>query len=340
MREFVSTALCALVALMLAGGVPASPVTEAWAARSPAWPLFPVTSQGPIFPADWVVAAGVVVDYSANLGPGAPSGTAASGQTTPAWLTIRVAVAVTGTRTGQTLTLHFRTPPRGDTGVGRHFSDLMQLTGGERVLVEAKPYRGKLYPVDDIYPLGGYTDDPVAALQEYARWNGLSGQPQLVAIANAARQSGNKVLCLNAMDMLGARGAINRAWAFAALRALAEDQSPTADTSTRFAALMSCNHLYKADEPGGVSGDILGLYEQLLSDPRMSHADKLNIVTNLTNRSGGTEGRAHYYRPRVLQIVQRFLRATSDPDLREAAQREEATLLKWATAPNQTAVAD
>ena len=348
MKTFTIVLLCAAAAVS-SGPVMGSQATDWWAANLGPQALFPLTGSGSIFPSDWVVGAGEVVAYSPDLQEGAdPAGGSTARYPKPdSWVTVVVAKPIAGTKPGDSLTVYFRQPYVAGGGAPTRwhlFTDIARLVGGERLLVEARDRAGALRPLQDLFPLRTYDDDSVRALQEYARWDTLAGPAQSEAIARAVCQTSNRILAENAPRIFAMRSAANRAAALRVLVAIARDKNLAWGSDGRVNALLSANVLYRTDEVGGVSGDILALYEELLHDATLTANARLNIVANLRNRGLGSavdsKGKQiHYYRPRVLQIIERFIAKTTDPDLKKAAEQERAVLLDYARTAART-VAD
>jgi len=303
--------------------------------------LFPSRLSGPIFPPDWVAAAGEVAAVSPDAEASSASGVApATSEPQDAWLAVRVVRPILRTHAGDELAVHFKRSARRPADENFMRSDTVYMKyarfgAGDRVIVVAKPKDGKLVPVSDIYPLESYDDFHLKALEEYGRWDGLAPQEQLEAIGRAVLRSDNTYLRGQAMGLLSARAlaAGRREWAMAILAPVARAKPGVGSPDFRYTALVAARCLYSIEERSGVSRQVLDLSEELLNDSALTPDLKQNILTDLQHRawreSSRPEGHERrIFRQRALDILDRFLAREQDAELRQTAQAQRDALLR------------
>jgi len=294
-------------------------------------------SPGRMIPKGQIVAAGSVVGWSANLSESASAeerrASARNGKL-QCWVRVKVAVPIAGTSVGDEITMHFVQYAEPAEGVmpwtSGELLERVRFTGGEKLLVTARRDGNRYRPVADLLPLADYNSPVVAALKELARWDGMTGQAKLSAMARAATSSQNPLLRYWAVQAVAGSTSPSlgggRDWAFGVLSQIARNRAAPGDSELRLKAVVDMARLYDVTEKGGMSAKILVMHEELLNDGSFDRGQKRRILSALEFRGYNPEattgrGKRGVFRQQALDIVNRFLAKTSDPTLKRDAQQ-------------------
>ena len=338
----VAVIVCMLLLSALAAPAPGSPQTESAIKLGYHATHVPLGSPdaGHMFPQHWIIVAGEVTAYSANLGERVPAPEAA--EEVDVWVKVRVDKPVFRARSGEFLTVWFRQMryEKNSFPFRASVSDTLRFIGGEKLLIVARRAKGRFELVDDIYPIQDYEAPIVKACAEYVRIDGLTGQGKLEALADAALRPENAVLRFQLTESFSHRvyAAHKQVWAVDRMARLAL----TPNSNQRMAALELAERLFSPERVDAVSRRVLGLYEKLLRDPTLPSRDKAHILEHFHGMAVtywssvrveggkfvGPSTETTTFRLRFLQIVESFLKTEKDPQLRKEAEEQRRILMR------------